>query len=215
MTVAERVSLIFEEAQRLVLAAWKSAAIYLAGVTALGVLADQDPEAIGMGFLLSGVQLGLGYFLLTQMIDKGGLADRRSAGFGTYFGLTLLSGIAIAVGLVFLLIPGIFLFVRWAPLYPVGLVDGDGIGAAMGKSFEMTKPHFWPILVALLPVTALQFVFLIGYLAIEPNYFTLPLLISTFGNLGISAGLIGITAVCTAVFALLDNRNEKIAAVFD
>jgi hypothetical protein len=73
---------------------------------------------------------------------EGGMTPR----FGPAFGLSLLSGLAIALGFVLLIVPGLLLFVRWAVALPAMLREDLSITAALGRSTEMTEGNRWQIL---------------------------------------------------------------------
>jgi hypothetical protein len=57
--------------------------------------------------------------------------------------LELLTVPAIAVGLLFCLVPGVWLWVSWLVATPVLLVEGAKPTRALGRSFELVKPRWW------------------------------------------------------------------------
>ncbi len=69
------------------------------------------------GYKLAGLQLG-------QLLS--------------FFGIFLLSGLAIVIGLVFLIVPGLILMARWSIAYPVALIEGEGTPEAMQASWVNT-----------------------------------------------------------------------------
>jgi hypothetical protein len=67
-------------------------------------------------------------------------------------------GIAVGVGLVFLIVPGLYLIVRFAFAIPSVFVDDRGITEALGESWSRTKGYGWSlfgIVVALFVVSLL------------------------------------------------------------
>ena len=62
-------------------------------------------------------------------------------------GCQLIYGLAVYVGLIFLIAPGIFFAVRWifAPIYLIDHPEA-GIGEALRASWNKTADHFWPLL---------------------------------------------------------------------
>ncbi len=62
-------------------------------------------------------------------------------------GCQFIYGLAVYVGLVFLIAPGIFFAVRWvfAPIYLIDHPEA-GIGEALRASWDKTADHFWPLL---------------------------------------------------------------------
>lgn len=61
-------------------------------------------------------------------------------------GAGLIFGIAIGVGLVFLVVPGIFIMIMWSVAGPAIVVERDGVGAAFRRSSELTAGYRWKIL---------------------------------------------------------------------
>jgi hypothetical protein len=75
--------------------------------------------------------------------------DSLRFGFRRFFpilGATLLIGVASAIGLVFCLAPGIWLFTSWSVTVPALVVENKGPIQAMGRSFELVRKRFWPVL---------------------------------------------------------------------
>ena len=62
-------------------------------------------------------------------------------------GCQFVYGLAIYVGLIFLIAPGIFFAVRWvfAPIYLIDHPEAS-IGEALRASWDKTADHFWPLL---------------------------------------------------------------------
>lgn len=61
-------------------------------------------------------------------------------------GLGLLVGLGVAVGLIALIVPGIFLALCWMVASPVMVVERLGIMASMQRSMQLTQGHRWAIL---------------------------------------------------------------------
>jgi hypothetical protein len=60
-------------------------------------------------------------------------------------GAGLLAGIAIGIGMIFLLVPGLFLATIWAVIAPAIVVEGSGVGASFGRSRELVRGNGWPV----------------------------------------------------------------------
>lgn len=67
--------------------------------------------------------------------------------FGRAFGVYALSTIAIIVGMIFLIVPGIYLAVALVPAMYLVLEDDLGITDTLRKAFDMTKGYRWHIFV--------------------------------------------------------------------
>jgi len=120
--------------------------IYLIAVTGLGTLFDLARQASGSTFFDTINSTVAGYLLLRSVLLTTGLAkEGELAGFGAYFGLSILSGLGILLGLVLLIVPGVILIVRWTAAASYLLCENSRIGDALGESFKMTKGNFWPL----------------------------------------------------------------------
>lgn len=214
-SVGQRLGQIMDESVRLARAAWRTAALYVAAMSAMGAVVDQMPD-VGAGSLISAVvSIGLGFVLTVNLLRGGGLAPAGlAAGFGGYFGLSLLSSLGMALGLLLLVIPGLVLFVRWAPAYGHVLVDGDGVTEGLGKSWEQTGVHFWPLALALLPPVALNLGAGAVYLLATDEHGLISVPVSVLANGAISAAGAAITVVGIAAYALLRDRRDELAEVF-
>jgi hypothetical protein len=70
----------------------------------------------------------------------------------------ILASIAISIGGLLLLVPGIILALMWWVFVPVMVIEGAGIGQAFGRSRGLTRGHRWGILGLLLIVGVAQWV---------------------------------------------------------
>jgi len=91
----------------------------------------------------------------------------------------ILKGIAVGIGFVLLIIPGIILATMWAVTAPSIVVERSGIIDAFGRSWELVRGNFWPVLGA----------FVVAYL----------ILIAA----GIIAGIIGVAIGLIATIILV------------
>lgn len=181
----------------------------IAGLTILNVLLDQMP---GNGASFGGiVSIGVQYWLIRQALERRDRLDGR-AGFGSLFGLNLLSGLAIIVGVLLLIVPGIYLMARWSAADAALLSEGEGVSAALGKSWEMTASHIWPILGALLVVYVP--VFGVSFAVAFTMGDTIPLVTSGITNLLIFTGVAFAWLMGVAIYTLLEPKTDTLAEVF-
>lgn len=214
-SVGTRLGQIMDESVRLARAAWWAALLYVAALTAIGVITDQMSDIGAASLMFAVVSFVLGYVLTITLLRGGGLAPAGlAAGFGSYFGLSLISGLGLGLGLLLLVIPGLILFVRWAPAYGHLLVDGDGVSDSLGKAWEQTGAHFWPLALALMPPVALNLGAASVYMLAgdDEGMITLPMSVLVNGTM--SAAGAAITVVGIAAYALLRDRRAELAEVF-
>lgn len=66
----------------------------------------------------------------------------------------LLAGLGIAVGLVLLVVPGLYLLTRWSLIVPSIVLEGRSAGASFGRSAELVRGSGWRMF-GLILVTAI------------------------------------------------------------
>ena len=76
----------------------------------------------------------------------------------TVIGVIILAGLAAGVGMIFLVIPGIYLFCKLALSVPVAIVEKDSVVGSLERSMELTSGYFWQVFVLLLLVMVIQMV---------------------------------------------------------
>ncbi len=65
----------------------------------------------------------------------------------------ILAGLGILVGLVLLVVPGLYLITIWAVIAPVIVIEGTTVGAAFGRSQQLVKGDGWPVFGTLVLIT--------------------------------------------------------------
>jgi hypothetical protein len=71
---------------------------------------------------------------------------------GSLVGVSILTGVGVAFGLLLLFVPGVVLAVRWTLAAPVVMLEGLGPRAAMRRSRELVRGHGKDVFVVLLNV---------------------------------------------------------------
>ncbi len=71
---------------------------------------------------------------------------------------SLLAGIAVAVGLVLFIVPGLFLLTIWCLIVPVLVLEGASIGASFGRSRQLVRGFGWQVFGTLVTVFLLLIV---------------------------------------------------------
>ncbi|RXZ65913.1 hypothetical protein ETX26_04095 [Pelagerythrobacter rhizovicinus] len=184
---------------------WGFGFTFDAGTTILGGIA-------GVAALIAHV-VG-SYLILERMLELRGRVGSGGTRIWAYVGLALLTGFGMILGLLFLIVPGLILAVRWSAASGFLIARRAGVIEAMGASWNVTRGHSWPIffaglvcfLLALVPIVAVSsFIEFAGA-----------------GPVGAAIGT-GLTdAITTAVFlplgisvfTLLDEGTQEIGEVF-
>ncbi len=73
---------------------------------------------------------------------------------GRITGASILAGIVIGVGLLLLIVPGLFLLTIWSVLVPVIVLENRSMMGAFGRSRELVRGHGWSVF-GLIVLTAL------------------------------------------------------------
>lgn len=123
----------------------------------------------------------------------------------------LLANIAIMIGSVLLIVPGIVLILMWWVLIPALVIEGSGIGESFGRSRALTSGHRWGILGLLVIVVVVLWVisFVIGLLAMA-----LGVVVSQVINLAVMFVFMAFASVLSAV-GYYHLRAEKEGVIID
>jgi hypothetical protein len=116
--------------------------------------------------------------------------------------VSILFGIALAIGFVLLIVPGLILMVIWAVVAPVTVLERPGVFAAFGRSRELVRGNGWNVFAVIVLV----------FLAVVVVSVAAGLVAAPLGSLGralvqwaVNAALAPVTALSASVlyFALL------------
>jgi hypothetical protein len=188
-------------------------AIYVLVLGALGTAIDLYGTSANT--VSTFASIGGGFLLLRAMLIGAGLLEPGVANrFGAYFGLSVLAGLGILLGLVLLVIPGIVLLVRWLPAYAILLSEDIKVTEALSQSWDRTRSQFWPIFAAVLIVLALGLV-AAGIYASSDISSAVPLEAAMIaGNLALTLTSAVFTALGVAVYRLLGAKSDTLGEVF-
>ena len=135
----------------------------IGGLTAVGVLAGLTDTAAGQldygfsidaddpspGGLFDFVSTVVGvfatYLLLTRFLAARGRLRAGGSRFWPYIGMAIVSTIAVILGFVMLIVPGIFLLVRWSAASGFLIGARESVSGSLGASWEATEGHGWAI----------------------------------------------------------------------
>jgi len=117
-------------------------------ITIIGILAI--PAVIG-GYIESMIRMARS--------EKVGIGDFFKTGFnrfGTLLGASILSFLGIVIGFICLIIPGIYLMIRWYFIYQI-IVDRDAsVFESFKQSADMVTGQFWIILTLVILIVVIQ-----------------------------------------------------------
>jgi hypothetical protein len=130
---------------------------------------------------------------------------------GTIIVTGILLGLAIAVGLLLLIVPGLLLITLWIAVIPAIVLEDRGIGESFGRSSDLVRGVFWNVFVVVL-LTILIWIGIGIVLSIAVSPFA-----NWLGNLiyqivGGSFVVPFIVTIWTLVYYRLKSREETAAA---
>jgi hypothetical protein len=64
---------------------------------------------------------------------------------GAVAGASILAGIAITIGLILLIVPGLYLITIWAVIVPIIVLEQSGVMASFGRSHQLVKGRGWHV----------------------------------------------------------------------
>jgi hypothetical protein len=77
---------------------------------------------------------------------------------GSVAGASILAGLAITIGLLLIIVPGLFLITIWAVIVPVIIIERSGALASFGRSRQLVRGHGWPVFGTLVMVYVIMLV---------------------------------------------------------
>jgi hypothetical protein len=87
----------------------------------------------------------------------GSLARSATTVIGPLLVAGILAGIAIGIGLLLLIVPGLYLLTIWAVLAPVIVIERKDAIGAFGRSRELVRGHGWQVFGVIVVLFLLQF----------------------------------------------------------
>src|SRR6476661_5495812 len=69
----------------------------------------------------------------------------------------IVGGIAIGIGFLLLIVPGVILVTIWAVVAPAVVIEGNGFDA-FGRSYQLTRGNFWQVLAVIVVLFVIQYI---------------------------------------------------------
>jgi hypothetical protein len=120
---------------------------------------------LAAGFLYTGYVVKLVQDLRDGQRDfsVGELFSHATPYLGTLILAGILAGIAIAIGFVLIIVPGLILLTIWAVISPSIVVEDKGVFESFGRSRELVRGHGWQVFGAI--VLTFLIIVLVGIVA--------------------------------------------------
>ena len=118
----------------------------------------------------------------------------------------ILAGIAITIGLILLIVPGLILITIWAVIIPVIVLERSGVLASFGRSQQLVRGNGWPVFGTLVVLFIIQFFVSI---VLGLIFFALPMLLRNGLSTVIAGTLIApfIAVTVTLVYYRLSGQD--------
>lgn len=118
------------------------AAIALAGY----ILLPASAQSVG-----SLLQIPVQYWLYEKLLraDGGGPQPGAARRILPFVGLSLVIGLGVGLGMILLIVPGLILAARWSVAIPIFVGEEQSVADSMSRSWELTRPSQWSIVLAL------------------------------------------------------------------
>jgi hypothetical protein len=120
----------------------------------------------------------------------------------------ILAGIAITIGLILIIVPGLWLITIWAVIIPVIVIERTGALASFGRSRQLVRGHGWHVFGTLVLVFVILLVveFILGLI-----FAALPLVLRSGLGTVISGTLVApfLAVVVTLIYYRLTGANGR------
>lgn len=127
-------------------------------ITALTVCSEQVSPSFRLGLMVLNTLLSIHFQVLITytLMQRIGLTTWGNAWshFGPVFMIALVSSLAIAAGLLILIIPGLYIGARWAIAVPAVISSPKGFSEAMTESWDKTSGNLWTVFASFIAIYA-------------------------------------------------------------
>lgn len=170
--------------------------------------------ANALGLLVSFVQIGLQLWLTIVVLDRLGLERLSKARFVSLVLIGIPMTIAIGIGTLLLVLPGIYLAARWRLAVPILIARDADVIEAMRASWRETEAHWKSLMIATAVVGVPIVVSLIAYLLVgaADEQFSIPLAVAA--NLLLYGGFTAGWLLDLAAYRLIADPRTELAQTF-
>lgn len=193
-------------------------ALSVIGLAAMYIVADlvvptTHQPAIQFGLSIAGFVVA--YAVTVGLLKASGSWWTEDSGprIASYFGLSFVIGAAVLLGLVCLVLPGLFLLARWMIAYPILLAQGETISVSLSKSWDLTSRVWFNLIAAqLILMVPLLGIALTGFVLTE--FAVQSALALVLQDVAISLWSIASIILTIAAYRLLVDKDDRLAGVF-
>jgi hypothetical protein len=114
------------------------------GMAAFDTALDAVAPDSAIVFVSSVVSIGVVYVVFRLLLRKEDMIAREGS-FSSYFGVSMLSGVAVVIGLLLLIAPGFYLMGRWSVASAMVVARGMQTTEALRASWQATERCAWKL----------------------------------------------------------------------
>jgi hypothetical protein len=135
---------------------WVILAVNIAAIVSTHFV-DDDSTAAAIISISSFAKVAFAMIITRQLLFEDDYimpvsSETGQRGFFSVFGLSMLSGLGIVLGSLLLIVPGVFLFLRWSIALPIMVAQHTPVVESLKRSWAMTEPVQTAIFMAFLPI---------------------------------------------------------------
>lgn len=162
---------------------------FVAVISAVGIAGDLlMPTSLVASSLAGAILTIVGQSYMTRRyLERKGVASAAALADGRFiaiFGISILTGLGIMMGIILLIIPGLILAARWFLSVPAMFAEQSGGTEAIGSSWETTRPYVGSILALIIVIAVpmlIAIIFMFSFSDLEVAKTPLESLIANIG----------------------------------
>ncbi len=170
------------------------------GALVLGFFAQATTTLLGEVFYSGAVAL-----TLAKPVRGDGptlIEIARSLSYGRLIAVDILFGVAVVIGLLLLVVPGVVMFTWFALAGPLVELEDDGVRSSFSRSRQLVRGHFWTVLAVLGPITLASEALTDAVLALSHGAFESGFLGDWIGEAATSIALSPLYAIAAVLITL-------------
>ena len=152
------------------------------------------------------ISIAASFFLYEAVLTRTGLRSRQTDdAFFPFVGMAIITALAVMVGLVALVIPGLYLITRWSIAQPLLVGRGTGVMESLGESWERTRGNEFSIIVAALALALAPIVVMIATAVFFEETSPVRIVVTQLASSAMSAIFLGMGV---AIYGLMMGGSE-------